>query len=84
MDRKILIVLEVPAIRNEFEMRVPDNLQLKKMIPLMVKAVNELSGGTYVSSGHELLCTRRLNGVLDAEGTLANYSMVNGERLLLL
>ncbi|MBR4234904.1 MAG: EsaB/YukD family protein [Clostridia bacterium] len=83
MDNKILIRLEVPAVKQEFEMRIPDHLPVKRLVPLMVKAVSDLSEGAYVSSGHELLCCKRLNAMLDTDAALAEYGLISGEHLLL-
>ena len=83
MDNKVLIRLEVPAVKQVFEMRIPDHMPLSRAVPLMVKAVGDLSDGAYVSSGKELLCCKRLNAPLETDATLADYGLINGEHLLL-
>lgn len=81
---KILICLEVPALQCQHEMLVPEEMQVKEMLPLLVRAVKDLSGGTYVSSGHEFLCARWQELLLDGDATLRASGIGNGDHLLLL
>ncbi len=81
---KLLICLEVPSISSSFEMYVPDFLTVRELIPLLVKAVREMSGDRYVSSGCELLCARNSDYVLDEDAALAYYDIGNGDHLVLM
>ena len=84
MDRKVLVCLQVPSIGRTFEVFIPDHLRVKSMIPLLVKAVTDQSGGEYVSSGHEFLCSVGQNALFDEDARLADYGIHNGDHLLLL
>ena len=43
MKNKVLIKVYVPSIDEEYEMYIPTNEQIKKILDLIVKAVYELS-----------------------------------------
>ena len=84
MDHKVLVRLEVPSIRNEYEVLIPDRLKVREVLPLFIKAVTEFSSGMYMSSGHEFLCAKRQNYLLDEDASLADFGVRNGDHLLLL
>ena len=44
---KILIKLYVPILEEQYDVKIPVNRKLYKVILLLIKAVNELSGGYY-------------------------------------
>ena len=50
----------------------------------MVRAVKELSGGRYISSGEELLCSRQLDVRLDEHAHFSDYEIGEGDHLVLL
>ncbi|MCD7819603.1 MAG: EsaB/YukD family protein [Lachnospiraceae bacterium] len=81
---KILICLEVPSISQSYEIYVPDFLAVKELIPLLVKAVSELSENRYVSSGCEFLCAKEPDFLLDEDAALSHYEIGNGDHLLLM
>lgn len=84
MGSKVLICLEVPSIRHRHEMLVPGDLRVRELLPLLIRAVAELSAGAYVSSGHEFLCAKRQNLLLDEDATLESCGIGSGDHLLLL
>ena len=59
-------------------------LKVKELIPLFVKIAEELSGKMYQSSGTEFLCSCAENTLLDANSTLGEYHIKNGDRFILL
>lgn len=81
---KLLVCLEVPSILQTYEMYLPTFLKVSQLIPLLVKAVKELSGGQYVSSGHEFLCAARQNVLLPEDAVIGEYDIGNGDHLVLL
>ena len=44
---KILVKLYVPLIEKQYDVWIPSNKRIYNVIGLLVKAVNELSGGYY-------------------------------------
>lgn len=84
MDSRALICLEVPSIFCKCEVQVPQQLKVKDLVPLLVNAVSEYSHGQYMSSGHEFLCSKRHELLLDDDATLEYYGIGNGDHLVLL
>ena len=80
---KVLICLEVPSISRIYEVYVPDFLPVREVIRLLVRALRELSGDVYVSSGSELLCSRTGDFLLDENATLSAYDIRDGDHLML-
>lgn len=84
MDTKLLLTLEVASISQRYEVLVPDFLKVKELIPLFVKIAKERSGDLYQSSGTEFLCSVAENTLLDANSTLGEYNIKNGDHLIML
>ncbi len=81
---KLLIILEVPSISSQFELELPDFVAIKTLIPRLVRAVRELSGGLYSSSETEFLCARNQNLLMDEDACLKDYDIGNGDHLILM
>ena len=81
---KLLLILEVPSISCRFVVYMPDFLPVKELVPLRVKAASEMSGGLYVSSGHEFLCVKGEDILLDEDASLSMYDIGNGDHLVMM
>ena len=80
---KILVSVSVPSLSEAFDVLVPDFVEIGRIIPLMVSAVEELTNHAYVTSGQELLCLKEQNLLLRRDATLSAYGVKNGDHLLL-
>ena len=80
---KILINLYVPAIQEYYDILVPDFLPVQKIIPIIVKVVENLSNHFYVSSGEEKICFIEQQSVLKNELSLRKNHVQNGDNLML-
>lgn len=81
---KILVCLEVPSISQSYELYVPDFLTVRELIPLLVKAVKELSDSLYAASECVLLCAKEQNVLLDEKATLFDYAIGHGDHLVMI
>lgn len=81
---KILICLEVPSISQSYEMYVPNFLRVGELLPLLIRAVRELSGGRYVPSGGGLLCAKAQDLLFGEEDTLLDCGIGHGDHLVLM
>ena len=63
---------------------VPAGLKVMALTPLLVRVAEDLSDGLYVSSGHEFLCVRDPDCLLDEDTALEDYDIGNGDRLVML
>lgn len=80
---KILICLEVPSISQFYEIYVPDFLAIRELIPLLVKAVKELSGNRYAPSECVFLCAKEQDILLDENAALFDYAIGHGDHLVM-
>ena len=80
---KILVNLTIPALSESFDLRIPDFLRIRVLVPLLADAVTDLSSGRYISSGKETLCCREQKTVLDPGKTVRECGLHNGDHLFL-
>lgn len=79
---KILVDLFVPAIHEHFNIFIPNFLTVKEICQLLGAAIQEMSDGSYVSSGEELLCSLEKMQVLRYGHNFLSYGIQNGEHLM--
>ena len=80
---KRLVTLSVPSIPAQYDVLIPDTIFVRDLIPLLRKAIDELSHHGYVSSGQELLCSKEKDELLQEDLPLRAYGIENGDHLLL-
>ena len=80
----VLIRLEVPVISKAYDVWIPSFLKVQELIPLLIDALEELSGQLYKSSGNEFLCYCKHEFILSGDYSLDNYGVQNGDHLMLL
>lgn len=81
---KILVHLEVPAIEKNYDILVPDDLEVQTLTPMLTEAIESLTNRHYVSSGQNMLCLREPDTLLLQNRTLSNYKVKNCDHLVLL
>lgn len=81
---KILIRLYVPVIDETFDLFVPLDLKIRDLAAVIAKGVSDLSSGSYVVSGFELMSCRNPDRLLDPNLTLQEYSIPDGAEMMLL
>ena len=79
---KVLIELYIPAIREHFDVFVP-NFLICILRQLLGKSVEELSDNRYVSSGKEILCDYKTFMIFNDEKCLKDYKVQNGAKLMM-
>lgn len=80
---KVLVNLAIPSISESYDIRIPAFLKISTLLPLLIDAVTELSGGKYVCTGNEYLCSAEANIVLSRNYTVSENGVCNGDHLLL-
>ena len=80
---KICVILEFPALKTEYDLLLPDYLQISSLTALISSTVNELTNGAFVPTGKELLCRRDDGSILHPDYTLGDYAVTNGMHLML-
>lgn len=81
---KILLNIYVPAIQQEYDVLIPDDLRIKNAVSLIVRVITESSGQKYVSSGEECLCSVEKSILLRGNATLDKYGIQNGDHLIMM
>lgn len=79
---KILVDLFVPAIHEHFNIFIPNFLTVKEICQLLGEAIQDMSDGSYVSSGEELLSSLEKMQVLQYGYNFMSYGIQNGEHLM--
>lgn len=81
MAMDLLLNISVPTISENYDVLVPDFLEIEKLSSLIAKAVEEMSGQRYSASGKEVLC---LDGrILHPRFTLKQCAVANGDQIML-
>ena len=80
---KLLVNISIPAISESYDLRVPDFLKIRTLVPMIVESVVELSAKRYVPSGEEYLCVLEQGRVLSHNHTVAESGIKNGDHLYL-
>ena len=78
----VLLSLSIPALSEKYDMLIPDFLTVRDMIPLIIKAVEDLSERRYHASGCEVLCGEF--GILNPQLTLNQHNIKNGAKMWLI
>ncbi len=81
---KVFVILEVPAISQQFEIQLPLSLRISDATRMLSQMASEQSGGLYISSNHEFLCLQEKNQLLKETATVSDYMIRNGSHLLLI
>lgn len=81
---KVLVSLDIPSLDEQVDLLVPDFLEIGTLTPLLVEAVCEYSGGRYRPSYEEILCLKERNLIFRQDCTLFQYSVGNGDHLILI
>lgn len=79
-----MVSLDVPSLDEYVDLIVPDFLEVGVLIPLLVEAVREYSGGRYCPSCEEILCLKEKNIIFRWDCTLSQYDVGNGDHLILI
>lgn len=81
---KVLVNVYVPAISEKFDVMIPDDMEVTKVISLLSEGVGKLSNHLYVSCGEECLCSVEQKVMLRNEAALKTYGIQNGDHLILM
>ncbi len=83
MTNKILVVVVVPMIEEEYNVYIPVSKNIKIATDLIVKTVNELSEGHYPIKKNSVLMDS--SGNIFAKGyTVKESGIKNGDKLVLI
>lgn len=84
MKNKVLVNLLVPEIDLQFDIYLPINKKIGNIICLLNKSINELTDGELVLSNCNKLYNAFTKELYPSDILLANTSIRNGTKLILL
>ncbi len=81
---KVLVKLYVPMIEEQYDIWIPLNRRIYSVIELLIRAVDELSGGYYAPSKMPLLYDKLTAKIFDVNMTVKESTIKNGTELVLI
>ena len=81
---KVLVKLYVPTIEAEYNVWLPINKKIHNLISLIVKSINELSGGYYKPSKMPMLYDKLTAKAYDINLTIKQNNIKNASELILI
>ena len=67
---KVLVKLYVPLIECQYDILIPSNKKVHKVIKLLVKSINELNGGYYTITEMPMLYDKITAEMYDINSTI--------------
>lgn len=84
MENKVLVQLVVPDIDEKYDIYLPLNKKIGKVIELLNKSINEMSDGEYIGSSTTCLYNRYTGVRYDFNSTIYNTDIRNNTILILM
>ena len=81
---KVLIKLYVPVLEEKYEIWIPLNKRIINVTKLLVRSINELSGGEYVPNSFPLLYDRATGKTIDVNLIVNDTEIRNGTELVMI
>lgn len=81
---KVLVKLYVPAIEKEYDIWLPINKKIYKIVGLLEKSVNELCGGYYTPSKTPMLYDKSSAKPYNMNLNVKENNIKNGTEIILI
>lgn len=81
---KVLVKLYVPMLGESYEILIPINKRISKVVVLLVKSINEITSGTYNPSKMPLIYNKLTAKRYDINLTVKENGIKNGTELILI
>lgn len=81
---KLTIEVYLPAALKSFDIKIPANMRLSQITPLVSEALSQMSGALYSADAAPLLCDLKSGEILNINMTAWNLGLRNGSRLMLI
>jgi len=80
---RLLIEIHVPSLGDIFDISIPRNAKIYELLPLVTKAVVQLSGGLFVPND-AALCNGSTGAIYTNNMSVDDMKLQNGSRLMLI
>ena len=84
MDNKVLVSVYVPVIEEKYDVWIPISKRIDSVIVLLVKAVSDLSGGTYNPQNMPLLYDKVTAECYNEKDIVKKTNIRNGSKVILI
>ena len=84
MKNKILINVYVSTIDMNYEIFIPTNETIKKVLELIFKSVQELSSDILIADGNAILMDPDTSKVYQYNSIVRDTNIVNGKKIILI
>lgn len=84
MTDKVLVEIFIPAAGASYDVYIPLASKMGDVLLLVAHALSELSAGKYQAGEDAVLCDARTGSVYDMNMPVAELSICNGSRLMLI
>lgn len=81
---KVLVKLYVPTIEEQYDIWIPLNKRIYNVIVLLVKAINDLSGGYYTPEKMPVLYDKLSARPFDVNLKVMDSTIRNGTEIILM
>lgn len=80
---KILVEVTAPAANLTYDMLIPQNMQIGEISQLIASVFAQLSSGTYVNTGKNVICDKATGTSFEQSAFVKDTEIKNGAKLLL-
>lgn len=81
---KLILDIYLPAAQKQFDVKIPANMKLSQVTPLIAAALAQMSGELYLAGTSSLLCDLKSGEILNINMTAWDLGLRNGSRLMLI
>lgn len=81
---RLLVDIYIPVIFKSYQMFIPANVKMRKLMPLIESIVQELSYDAYMPSKSSVLCRRDNGSIVNSNATAEQAGIINGTGLILI
>ena len=81
---KILVEVYVPALGDSWDMFIPQELKMYKVLEMMKKAVSDLSEGRFRADENTAVCYREDGTILNINLSVRELELKNASKLMLI
>lgn len=81
---KVLVKLYIPMLEEEYDIWIPLNKKISNVIILLIKAVNEFSGGFYNPTQMPSLFDKLTGNTFNINQTIKEAKIKNGAEIIMI
>jgi hypothetical protein len=84
MKNKIRVNVYIPSVDSEYEILIPANDTIKKVLDLIIKSVNELTDDILTKNDRHYLLDPETSKIYDNAAVVRETGITNSKRIILI